>query len=179
MATMSIAGLYEWDDTLFKPLIDKIEDFYPYDTDALQIEILAECAEFETLYTDPDFFKLILGAWADGIAPKWKRQIEAIEAKYNITENYDRSEEWTDTGNSTSNNSNKAKGYPVTSGMIKQTETEGETNGTSTHTGRVHGNIGVRSAQELVEQELSLADKVNVQKIIVTDFKKRFCLLMY
>lgn len=179
MATMSIMGLYEWDNDLFKPLIDRISNIYPYDTDALQMEILATCAEFETLYTDPDFFKLILGAWVDGVLPKWTRIIEAVKAKYNVIENYDRYEDWTDSGSSTGNTINKAKGYPVSSGMIKQTESDNTGSGSSTHTGHVHGNIGVTSAQQMIEQELALAEKVNIQHVIVTDFKKRFCLLVY
>ena len=42
-----------------------------------------------------------------------------------------------------------------------------------------HGNIGIRSSQELLEQEIELSAKLNVIKMIVESFKERFCLLVY
>ncbi len=42
-----------------------------------------------------------------------------------------------------------------------------------------HGNIGVRSAQELAEQEIALAPKLNIMNYMIESFKKRFCILVY
>ena len=47
------------------------------------------------------------------------------------------------------------------------------------HTGRVHGNIGVTTSQQMLEQELELAPKIVTYNIIIQDFKQRFCLLVY
>lgn len=177
MAILSILGLYLHDETVLQPLLDNLPE--ELDPEAVGAEILVQCAELEILYPDPGSFKEILRYWAAGQLPVWLRKSEALKAAYNITENYDRSEEWTDTGNSSSKNNNYFKGYPVTSDMVKQNSSDGESHAGSTHKGRVHGNIGVRSAQELVEQELQLADKANLQQQIVEDFKNRFCLLVY
>ena len=177
MPTMSIMGLYSWDNTIFDPMDSNLPE--SVDPDALHTELLAQCAELEILYTDPDFFKIILSGWSAGRAPVWKRMHDALAASYNITENYDRSETWTDTSNGDSKSINKARGYPQDEGMLEQSRNESDGKSSSTHTGRVHGNIGVRSAQELVEQELALADKADLLQFIIKDFKNRFCLLVY
>ena len=71
------------------------------------------------------------------------------------------------------------KGYPTDSDLVKQAANDNTGSAESHHSGRVHGNIGVRSAQELVEQEIELAAKANLQQLIIDDFKRRFCLLVY
>lgn len=43
----------------------------------------------------------------------------------------------------------------------------------------IHGNIGVRSSQELAEQEIALAPKLNIINYIINSFKNRFCILVY
>lgn len=177
MDLLSILSLYNYDDTILDPLTTQLPD--ALDPEAVTGEILAQCAEFETLYSDPGIFKEILRFWTAGQLPVWERKALAMSAEYNVTENYDRTEEWTDTGDSTTKNDAYYKGYPASSDMVKQNSTDGTTKAGSTHKGRVHGNIGVRSAQELVEQELALSEKANLQQQIVNDFKNRFCLLIY
>lgn len=58
------------------------------------------------------------------------------------------------------------------------TTTESKTDTSSIHTGRVHGNIGVMSTQELINRELEV-DKFNVYNHIVDMFLREFCLLIY
>ena len=41
------------------------------------------------------------------------------------------------------------------------------------------GNIGVTTSQQMLEQEIEVAAKLNVMKIITESFKERFCLLVY
>ena len=49
----------------------------------------------------------------------------------------------------------------------------------NSHTSRIHGNIGVTTSQQMLEQELEIAPKLNIINYIVDSFKKRFCLLVY
>jgi len=177
MATMSILGLQYWDPNILDPLINRLPA--GVDPQGLTGDLLAQCAEYEILYPDPVSFKEILRYWADGQQDVWIRMAKALEAEYNITENYDRSEEWTDTGSSSGSGEQFYKGYPASSEMVKQAANGNTGSAESHHTGRVHGNIGVRSAQELVEQEIALAAKANLQQLIIDDFKRRFCLLVY
>ena len=58
------------------------------------------------------------------------------------------------------------------------TTTASASDTSSIHTGRVHGNIGVMSTQELLKRELEL-DKFNVYNQIVDMFLREFCLLIY
>ena len=58
------------------------------------------------------------------------------------------------------------------------TTTASTTDTSSIHTGRVHGNIGVMSTQELLTRELEV-DKFNVYNQIVDMFLREFCLLIY
>ena len=58
------------------------------------------------------------------------------------------------------------------------TTTGSTTDTSSIHTGRVHGNIGVMSTQELLTRELEV-DKFNVYNQIVDMFLREFCLLIF
>lgn len=50
---------------------------------------------------------------------------------------------------------------------------------TLTHTSRIHGNIGVTTSQQMLEQELLVAPKLNIMNYIIESFKNRFCLMVY
>lgn len=72
----------------------------------------------------------------------------------------------------TSENSNTVN----TSGQ----ETGEETNSVDReHSGRVHGNIGVTTSQQMLQSELDIAPKLNIVEYITQSFKQRFCLLIY
>lgn len=43
----------------------------------------------------------------------------------------------------------------------------------------ISGNIGTMTSQQMAEQEISLAPKLNIINIMVESFKNRFCLLVY
>lgn len=43
----------------------------------------------------------------------------------------------------------------------------------------ISGNIGVTTSQQMLEQELQIAPKLNIIHIIADSFKQRFCLLVY
>ena len=47
------------------------------------------------------------------------------------------------------------------------------------HKGRVHGNIGVTTSQQMLEAEIKLRAEYQLTFIITNDFKRRFCLLVY
>lgn len=54
-----------------------------------------------------------------------------------------------------------------------------DTTETTTHKGRVHGNIGVTSSQQLMASELELVPQLNIINYIISSFKNRFCILVY
>ena len=62
------------------------------------------------------------------------------------------------------------------------TFTHGETivhDGDISRTNKTTGNIGVTTSQQMLEQEVEIAAKLNVIKMIVDAFKERFCILVY
>lgn len=50
---------------------------------------------------------------------------------------------------------------------------------TFTRNVHMYGNIGVTTSQQMAEQEIELAPKLNIFNIIVEEFKERFCLQVY
>ena len=54
-----------------------------------------------------------------------------------------------------------------------------DTSGSLTHKGRVHGNIGVTTSQQMLTAEMQLAPQLNIINYIITSFKNRFCILVY
>lgn len=183
-ATLSLLGLYNWDNSILDPM--RLPD--DIDTNILFPDLLSECAELEILYPEPDTFKTILGAWSAHRKPIWERMLSVGELVYNPIENYDRNESWTDTANSHSSGTlkNYSAGYnPNVNGtnpalvQQNQDDSNGSSSGGVTHSGRVHGNIGVTTSQQMATQELELAEKLDIYRYIITDFKRRFCIPLY
>ena len=54
-----------------------------------------------------------------------------------------------------------------------------EHEGDITRENHTTGNIGVTTSQQMLEQEIEVAAKLNVSKLIVDSFKDRFCILVY
>lgn len=187
-ATLSLMGMWQFDNTI----LDSFVLPAGIDRDILFPDLLAECAEFEILYPEPDTFKTVLLSWSNHRSIIWDRIQRLTQLNYDPIENYDRSETWTDTGTSTNTVDNSEKGYqggfnpnilnnPPDMVQQEQVDSHGAAinGGSTTHTGRVHGNIGVRSSQELMEQELNISEKLDVYRYIIMDFQRRFCIPLY
>ena len=78
--------------------------------------------------------------------------------------------------------SNIGSGSNSTAYGKTETLTHGEVithDGDITRNNHTSGNIGVTTSQQMLEQEIEIAAKLNVMDMIVDSFKKRFCLLVY
>ena len=220
-ASLSIIGMYNYDNTLFDLMAVPSE--FDSDTRELLINnILLECGGLETVYPEITFLKQAIGVWSEKELPTWERIYNAMMAEYDPIENYNRNESITVTedgedkhsGNDVSANSGtdsfantpatttteKVTGYDsgslvdrsqiVEGGTSSGTQTYGGTN-TFTHgekikrdnkvitSGNIHGNIGVTTSQQMLEQEIEIAPKLNVMDYICISFRERFCLLVY
>lgn len=91
MATLSVLGLYTFDDTLFD-LMCWPDDFTADEKQAVIDNICMECAELEILYPDAGFLKKAIGAWSFKEKPVWNRIYSASKLEYNPIENYRRHE---------------------------------------------------------------------------------------
>lgn len=233
MATMTIAGMYQFKDGLFDNL--KLPD--GINKEDVINQILLDGSNFEILYSDFNFMQDAIGLWSNTWYRTFEKWLNALSIEYAPLENYDRIEDWTDSSNSKSNRNsteNRNLSNSLRSGRDLQsitkntgsantlhnvspydsgayvadsqdianlnnqsattdtgtTTTSGTDSGTvtnngndsnntnSTHKGRTHGNIGVTTSQQMLEEELKIA-RFNLIKQISDIFIKGFCIMLY
>ena len=207
------------------------------DKDDLVDNIILEGGEFEVLYADPHFFRQAVYTWSRKHYRTFEKWITALNIDYNPLENYDRIEDWSDTGKEISNKKNndtiKSNGANDVSESVKEqdkTKTNSETENTvsaydsssyqpadktetvedvdrndnidrtskatntndttstgnedftkansGTHTGRIHGNIGVTTSQQMLQSEIDIA-RFNIIEQITDLFLTEFTLMVY
>lgn len=178
----------------------------PEKVDKVTVEnsILMDLGEYEPLWSDPLFFRNMVGVWSEKWAMTFQKWSDVLNLEYNPIENYDRIEEWTDDDKSTNSLSGTITGNTSDSGTNQQdvsayndtgfepsnkntittntdttSKSESLTNDSkvSNHSGRVHGNIGVTTSQRMVMEQTEVA-QLNVYQHIVDMFAEEFCLLV-
>lgn len=88
-ATLSIAGLYSWDDHIFDQMV------VPAGVNKQNVidNILLECAELTVIYPDWEFMRNAIGAWSTKEQEIWQKVYDLEHMDYNPIENYDRYED--------------------------------------------------------------------------------------
>lgn len=165
MATMSLLALYQYNEQLFDGL--RVPEGVNRDT--LVNNLLAETAEFEILYPDPEFMANMISVWSMKELPVWEELEKTLHYDYDPISNYDRNEESTNTGESLG----KVAGYNA-SDLVNSS-------GASTDVkrkARMWGNIGVTTTQQMIGEQRSVV-KFNMMDYIIESFIRRFCLLVY
>ena len=176
-AKLTIVGLYNFNENLFENL--QLPD--GYDKDRLILTILERNGDFPILYPNWDFMHMMIGVWSQNCQYMFETLLETIQAEYNPIENYDRYSEITRNG------SNSAQGTTTDSSTAFNSDTFkniGKSDSTGTDTvnesvvDHTHGNIGIRSSQELLVQSRDLA-MFNLYETIAADFGRKFCIELY
>ena len=129
-ATMSVLGLYNYDDTIFDDMVFPELMTSDEKTDTIN-NIILECAELEVLYTNPAFMKFAIQTWSRKELPTWVRVYNASVAEYDPIENYNRYEESTQTTDMTRQHS----GNDTRRMVIDETEVNRGTD-TTTNSGK-------------------------------------------
>ena len=185
-ATMSLLGLYKWDNTILDGL--RVPD--GVDRSTLINNLLRECAELEVLYPQPEAMKFFVGEWGKERLPVWERLEATLHYDYDPISNYDRREEWEEessgitSGSTTGQIERRTAGYnSAESNVPESSDTTGENasssaSGKNKRTGRAYGNIGVTTTQQMIEEERRVSE-FDIDHIIINEFKKAFCLLIY
>ena len=97
--TISLLTMVNEDDTIIN------DTYFPLPTGLSHTDLdpllLAETAELEILYPEPNTLKTVIKAWATIRGAAWEKMLAALNAQYNPISNYDRTEYWTDTHNLT------------------------------------------------------------------------------
>ena len=189
---ITIAGLYDYDNTIFDNLnLPAATDDLPgADKETAVFEILENCNDFEVMYPDADYIKESIGYWSTAMQLPWSRMWAAIHEEYNPLHNFDRHEEvheetsgdntqtlnTTETGAKTAYNSNNFQNTDkTTQGGTIGNEGSGEREMT-TH---LYGNIGVTTSQQMLRAELELAAELDFYKMVAKQFAEKFCILVY
>ena len=194
MATLSILGLYNYDPTIFNNFKLPAQ----MDREMVFGNLLAELAELEVLYPSNTVMKTVIGFWSSKMLEKWEKLYSTTKLEYNPIENYDRVEDYTDAENRTTESSGNSTGRSSgasessVSGYNSNTMVPADrgTNTADTSTdsaaeskedrvlsrnGRVHGNIGVTTTQQMIAAERETVSFV-VADVIIKDFADRFCI---
>lgn len=148
------------------------------DPDNVVSNLLMELAELEVIYPSWITMQRAISDWSKSRVKSWARMLQALSAEYDPIENYDRREEWTDGANSNGGYQNKVSGFNIGE-QTDSNSSEQHTNSSAIHSGRIHGNIGVTMAQQMIQSELDLRAVNDIVQIIVNEFKKRFCIMVY
>ena len=88
-STMSVLGLYNYDNTLFNNMAYPT-GFTTDDKTTFLNNLLMEVAELEVIYTDPSFMKFAIENWSKKELYTWNRIYAAANAEYDPIENYNR-----------------------------------------------------------------------------------------
>lgn len=188
-ATLSVLGLYNWDNSLF----DDFNVPNGVDKNTAVMNILYKCADLEIYIPDWDVLKSAIGIWSTRNAWKWEKLFETMNFVYNpiwnkdgtITETVIANDNGGGTNTGTVTSENSVSGYNVNSYSPESKNvtspntswTENRSSG-ETRTRTERGNIGIMSTQELIERERSVSD-FSIYDVITEDFKQEFCLLVY
>lgn len=155
MASLSLLGLYNYDESLLDGLIESLPNRYgipsgyadSYYTDVIidpqtVVEnLLAECAEFEILYSDFNALKRIIKIWSAKEKLMWQKMYNTICYKYNPIWNKDGKSVWTEQQSTTGKKTETEKGSKTTNAngttndeYTTTSSTTNKTSGTGTNT---------------------------------------------
>ena len=200
-AKITTIGFHNWMQSQNDDLFSKMNLPVGIDKDTLIDNILLRAGEFEVVYSNPFFYQNAIGVWSAKHKKTFEKWIDALSIEYNPVENYDRMEEWEDKSNGSSNgetnentslnsiNENKVSAFDsdlyqpdyynsnISNGN-DNSSTKTNSSNNSKHAGRVHGNIGVTTTQQMLQSELSLAEW-NVYEHITDLFIEEFCIAIY
>ena len=162
------------------------------------------CDEKELLYPNPDFMIEAIGLWSKKWNRTFTKWINALNIEYNPLENYDRQESWSDSTSSSESNSASASDSSYGSNSMlndvsafnsdylrndSASKNDARNNASSSskannlkdelskHEGRVHGNIGVTTSQQMLQAEIDI-DRFNIYDEIAIIFMREFVLAL-
>lgn len=169
-ALISALMLYHYDSDLFAEF--KIPEVL--DRTTLINNLLAETAELEVIYPDPEILKQMIGYWSASKLNAWDRIANVLYEDYDPFINIKRDEVRTIQSSGTSENTVAAWNASTYQNRDKNT-------GSSlvTETFHVEGDSAITDAQDVARKEVLLRTQYELTDIIINDFKRRFCLLVY
>lgn len=141
--------------------------------------ILQKCALDTPLYPEFTLFHDMILHFFEVKYDIYKRLYDTFNLQYNVIENYDKKEDitinYTSEGNA--NALTKVSAFDSTSLSDRdKTETDDTRKDTTITTNRTHGNIGVTTSTQMIENEVKLRQQLDIYEIIANDFYTTFML---
>ena len=167
-AQVSLWGLMQLDPTILDGLMLPAG----MDADNLKDNLLLETESMEILYPNAPFLKAAIAVWSKERFDVWNKLYATTVLDYNPIENYDRMEE------SKSDSSGSSSGRTTTTASKNVTGGNNQNVSTGSYKSRVHGNIGVTTTQQMIEQERRSVEFC-MTEYIINDFISRFCVGVY
>lgn len=186
MAWLSLLGLYHYDNDLFSELTLPEQ----VNRDDFITNLLAECAELEVIYPDGEIMRQMIGAWSRSRLNTWERVAGVLYEDYDPFVNIKRDEVRTIESSGTSKlnsggtNTDKVSAWDSAAFANRgQTDTRNNSSGNTSSTVRetlhVEGDSAITDAQDVARKEVELRMRFDLYRIIIEDFRNRFCLLVY
>ena len=202
MSRITLWGFYNYTD---KTLFDEAIMPEGIEKQELVDLIMIECGDLYPYYQQPTYLRLQINNFFKRKKFNFDKMIAALHAEYDPLENFDKKEDWSDhfeehvegeahdETHSDSDGSSLAKvsamdsdtlvddtgGTSHNEGSSNATTTnEADRNNDNTHTGRIHGNIGVTTSMQLIKEELELR-KYDIMEQIVRAFEKDVIIQIY
>ena len=187
---ITLLGLYQYSNTLFAQL--QLPSFqvqilpapqltWVPDKDTLISLILEKASDFPCLYPNFDFMQFMIGVWSKNCAYMMNELWLTTVTKYKIAENYDRSTTITRKTSSSGTGSTTDASTAFNVDAFKDTHkssTIASDSGSESVSDYTHGNIGIRSAQELILQDREVA-LFKWYDVVSDDFIHKFCIELY
>lgn len=199
-ATLTLIGMYNFLEYQEIDLFQKLTLPDDVDKEVCIQNILMQCDDKELLYPDSAFMIDAIGMWSKKWQRTFQKWIDVLGIEYNPLENYDRQEAWSDSTSTSESNSASASDSATNSNFgdtsafnvstySPESKAEGNTSASSTsqassnqfeqsgHRGRIHGNIGVTTSQQMLLAELDV-DRFNIYEEIALIFMREFVLAL-
>lgn len=176
-----IRALMDWDPTLFDGMsLPEDEDQNPVvDLQDVVDAILFEYGDAPLFCPDPNVMKYYITSWSKRRLPLWERFVKAVTAEYDPLENYDRHEKY-DVDFTPGAIYEQLVSADNASTYQPERQSKGMGGKDNTHNeGRIHGNIGVTTSQQMLASELDLIGRLDIIEMIADDWHQEFNLMMY
>lgn len=177
-AKITLYSFYRWFKIVNLDLFSELKLPEGVDRDRLINTILLRGGEFEVQFDNADLVKEQIGVISENWFDTFKRWKDALDIEYAPLDNYDRIESWTDTSEGTSSSDANGSGHSNVTNTVSafnsptlvndtgegssnsnESHATGSAESTSTHNGRVHGNIGVTTSSKMLGEFMIIRER--------------------
>ena len=174
MATMTLIGLYNFDNTLFDNMVLPEQ----LDFETVKNSLLMTCAEFEPLYASADALKTAIEYWSKGKLHSWNKIANALFHEYNPFINFTRDEVRTTESEFENDSINSVSAWNENS-MQEKDKTDSDGKSKTVETFHSQGDSAMYTPTDVAKKETELRITFDLIDIIIDSFKNTLVLQIY